>query len=331
MNALIADKCPDWFAEKLQAAGCDVLWEPSLEADALTAAIVQHQPVVMVVRSTKVQRPQLDAATRLKLVIRAGAGFNTIDYAYGRELGVKVANCPGMNASAVAELAIGHLVNMDRQIADEVADLRAGTWAKKTYAKAAGLRGKTLGILGMGNIGQLTARIAKAMFMDVVTWDPFLGFDKAEQLGVTKTEDILELARQADAVSIHLALVPPTKGLVDAAFIGAMKPGAFLVNTSRAGIVDKDALVAGIHEKGLRAGLDVFWDEPPANDEIFEDDVVQLPGVYGTHHVGASTAQAQNAVSEEAWRVLERFMASGEVLNHVNPNSQPTATSKEKP
>ncbi len=318
MNVLIADKCPDWFVEKLKAAGCDVMWEPTLEADALTEAIVAHKPVAMVVRSTKVQKPQLDAATELKLIIRAGAGFNTIDYVYGKDKGVAVCNCPGMNASAVAELAIGHLINMDRQIADEAADLRAGTWAKKTYAKAAGLRGKTLGVLGMGNIGQLTARIAQAMFMDIITWDPFLTQEKADELGVTKTEDILEVARQADAVSIHLALVPPTKDLIGAEFIAAMKPGAFLINTSRAGIVVKDALVAGIQEKGLRAGLDVFWDEPAANDKDFGDDVVNLPGVYGTHHVGASTAQAQNAVSEEAWRVMEQFMATGEFLNHVN-------------
>ncbi len=319
MNVLIADKCPDWFVDKLRAAGCDVMWEPNLEADALTAAIQAHQPVAIVVRSTKVQKAQLDTAEALKLIIRAGAGFNTIDYVYAKELGVKVANCPGMNASAVAELAIGHLINMDRQIADEVADLRAGTWAKKSYSKAAGLRGKTLGVLGMGNIGQLTARIAQAMFMDVVAWDPFLSAEKAAELGVTKTEDLLEVARVADAVSIHLALVPPTKDLVGAEFIGAMKPGAFLINTSRAGIIVKDALAAGIQEKGIRAGLDVFWDEPAASDKDFGDDIVELPGVYGTHHVGASTEQAQNAVSEEAWRVVEHFMASGEVLNCVNP------------
>jgi D-3-phosphoglycerate dehydrogenase len=318
MNVLIADKSPDWFVEKLQAAGCNVMWEPTLEAEALTEAIVAHKPVALVVRSTKVQKPQLDAASGLKFIIRAGAGFNTIDYVYAKELGIAVCNCPGMNASAVAELAIGHLINMDRQIADEVADLRGGAWAKKTYAKAAGLRGKTLGVLGMGNIGQLTARIAQAMFMDIIAWDPFLSQEKDDDLGVTKTEDILEVARVADAVSIHLALVPPTKDLVGAEFIGAMKPGAFLINTSRAGIVVKDALVAGIQEKGIRAGLDVFWDEPAANDKDFGDDIVQLPGVYGTHHVGASTAQAQDAVSEEALRVVEQFMAEGTFRNHVN-------------
>ncbi len=318
MNVLIADKSPDWFVEKLQAAGCNVMWEPTLEAEALTEAIVAHKPVALVVRSTKVQKPQLDAASGLKFIIRAGAGFNTIDYVYAKELGIAVCNCPGMNASAVAELAIGHLINMDRQIADEVADLRGGAWAKKTYAKAAGLRGKTLGVLGMGNIGQLTARIAQAMFMDIIAWDPFLSQEKADELGVTKTEDILEVARVADAVSIHLALVPPTKDLVGAEFIGAMKPGAFLINTSRAGIVVKDALVAGIQEKGIRAGLDVFWDEPAANDKDFGDDIVNLPGVYGTHHVGASTAQAQDAVSEEALRVVEQFMAEGTFRNHVN-------------
>ncbi|MFH1468799.1 MAG: NAD(P)-dependent oxidoreductase [Pseudomonadota bacterium] len=318
MNVLIADKVPGWFVEKLKAAGCNVLWEPTLEADALTAAITAHEPAVIVVRSTKVQKAQIEAGAALKMVIRAGAGVNTIDVACATERGVKVCNCPGTNSAAVAELAIGHLINLDRRIADGVADLKAGVWNKKGYSKANGLKGRTLGILGMGNIGILTARIAQAMGMQIVTWDPFLSWEKAEELGVRKTDEILEVAREADAVSVHLALVPPTRGLVGAEFIGAMKPGAYLINTSRAEVLDKAAVVAGIQEKGLRLGTDVYWSEPAANDTVFADDVVALPGVYGTHHIGASTDQAQDAVSEMAWDIMDTFLTTAQIINAVN-------------
>jgi D-3-phosphoglycerate dehydrogenase len=318
MNVLIADKVPGWFVDKLKSAGCTVLWEPSLEAEKLTAAVASFQPVVLIVRSTKVQKPQLEAGTALRMVIRAGAGVNTIDVASATARGVKVTNCPGTNSAAVAELAIGHLINLDRRIADNVSDLRASRWDKKGYSKAAGLKGRTLGVLGMGNIGVLTTRVAQALGMKIVTWDPFLPAERAADLGVTKVEDILEVARTADAVTIHLALVPDTRGLVGAAFIGAMKKGAYLINTSRAEVVDKTALIAGIQEKGLRVGTDVFWTEPGADDKDFADDVVRLPGVYGTHHIGASTDQAQDAVSDEAWRIMDTFLTSGAILNAVN-------------
>ena len=317
MNVLLADKVPDWFHERLKELGCQVHLDPSLGGESLTQAIKDHNPKIMVVRSTKVQREQLDAG-ELALVIRAGAGVNTIDIAYARERACGVANCPGKNASAVAELAIGHLINMDRRIADGVNDLRQGRWAKKAYAKSAGLRGSTLGLMGMGNIGRETATIALAMGMKVVMWDPFVDAETAKKIGVEKIEDKLELAKSSDAVSIHVALVPPTVGLIDHEFCQAMKPGAYFINTSRAGIVVKEALAAAIKDKGVRAGLDVFWDEPGASDKDFADDIVKLDGVYGTHHIGASTAQAQDAVAKETLRVVETFLSSQQIINCVN-------------
>jgi D-3-phosphoglycerate dehydrogenase len=318
MNVLIADKVPGWFVEKLKAAGCNVLWEPALDGDTLTAAITAHDPAVVIVRSTKVQKPQIEAGAGLKMIIRAGAGVNTIDVACATGRGVKVTNCPGTNSAAVAELAIGHLINLDRRIADGAADLKAGRWNKNGYSKARGLKGRTLGVLGMGNIGILVTRVAQALGMQIVTWDPFLSQEKADELGVRKTEDLLEVARASDAVTIHLALVPPTRGLVGAEFFAAMKKGAYLINTSRAEVVEKAALVAAIQEKGLRVGTDVFWTEPGANDTAFADDIAQLPGVYGTHHIGASTDQAQDAVSDVAWQIMDTFLTTGQIINAVN-------------
>ncbi len=317
MKVLIADKVPAWFSNSLQEAGCTVHVDPTLDGPTLTEAVRAHDPEVVVVRSTKVQAEQIDAGTSLRMIVRAGAGVNTIDVAKATARGVKVTNCPGKNSSAVAELTIGLLVALDRRICDNVADLRAGRWAKKEYSKAQGLRGRTLGCLGLGNIGREVAHVAQAMGMKVVFWDPFVPAEAAP--GCAKMETPVEVAAASDAVSIHLALVPATRNLVNEAVLGALKPGAMLINTSRAEIVDKAALVRVVQEKRVRVGLDVYWTEPGANDVAFADDVATLPGVYGTHHIGASTEQAQDAVAEEAVRIVRTFQASGEALNCVNP------------
>ncbi|MBN1334478.1 MAG: phosphoglycerate dehydrogenase [Deltaproteobacteria bacterium] len=317
MKVLIADKVPAWFSRSLEEAGCTVHTDPSLDGPTLTEAMRAHDPTVVVVRSTKVQAEQIDAGNALKMIVRAGAGVNTIDVAKATTRGVKVTNCPGKNSSAVAELTIGFLVALDRRICDNVADLKAGKWAKKEYSKAEGLRGRTLGCLGLGNIGREVAHIAQAMGMNVIYWDPFVPADAAP--GCSKMETALEVAAAADAVTIHLALVPATRNLVNEAVIDALKPGAMLVNTSRAEIVDKAALVRAVQTKRIRVGLDVYWTEPAANDTVFADDVAALPGVYGTHHIGASTEQAQDAVAKEAVRIIRTFLDTGEASNCVNP------------
>ncbi len=318
MRILFADKVPTWLPPRMEEAGCTTHTDPTLEADRLSASLESFAPRVLVVRSTRVQAEQLEASPELALVLRAGAGVNTIDLERARQLGIKVANCPGMNAAAVAELTIGHLVNLDRRIADNVADLRSGRWAKKEYSKAAGLKGRTLGLLGLGNIGSRVARITLAMEMKVLAWDPFVSREQASALGVEKVEDHLELAARSQAVSIHLAEVPATRKLVDAEFFQHLPEGAFLVNTSRAGIIDRAALEHAMSHRGVRVALDVFWNEPPAAGSRIEDTMAANPSVYGTHHIGASTQQAQDAVGQETFRVLSRFLETGQVENWVN-------------
>lgn len=319
MRVLFADRVPDWFPERLEASGTTVRVEPTLERETLTEVLAAFQPQVLVVRSTRVQQEQLEASPELKLVIRAGAGVNTIDVDGARERRIHVANCPGMNASAVAELAIGHLINLDRRISDNVADIREGRWAKKTYARSAGLRTRTLGLLGIGNIGQLAARIARAMGMEIAFWDPFVEEADVADLEARKVETPEALAEISDAVTVHLAEVPATRNLVGSSFFAAMKPGALFVNTSRSGIVERNALLQAIDDKGIRAGIDVWWDEPDANAREFADIAGKNPNIYGTHHIGASTQQAQDAVAHEAFRVLQTFRDEGQVLNQVNP------------
>jgi len=318
LKVLIADKLPDAARTQLQERGIEVVQDPSLKDEALVAALQQHDPDVLVVRSTKVQAPQLEAARSLQLIVRAGAGVNTIDLVTASARGVCVSNCPGMNASAVAELAMGHLINADRRIADGVADLRAGQWKKKTYAKKArGLKGRRLAVLGVGSIGaELIAR-ARAFDMQVVAWSPSLTDQRAEALGCERAHSALDCARDADALSIHLALNPATRGFVGEGILGQLRPGAIVINTSRGEVVDEEALSRHVRERGLRAGLDVFCGEP-SSDGDYACDLAQLEGVYGTHHIGASTDQSQEAVADEALRVIFGWQSTGSAPNCVN-------------
>src|SRR5882762_7289989 len=169
MLVLIADKFEQSGRDGLQAIGCGISYQPDLKDDALLAAIRKENPDVLVVRSTKVAEPMLEAG-QIKLVVRAGAGYNTIDVAAASRRGIYVSNCPGKNSIAVAELTFALILALDRRIPDNVADLRAGKWNKKEYSKAKGLYGRTLGIIGYGSIGQEVARRANAFGMPVVIW-----------------------------------------------------------------------------------------------------------------------------------------------------------------
>ncbi len=317
MHVLIADSLAAGTTERLEAAGCRVTVDSSLRDDSLTAALAAHNPAVLVVRSTKVRAPQLAATEGLRLIIRAGAGVNTIDRVTCAQRGVSVANCPGKNAIAVAELAMGHLINLDRRIADNVAALRGHRWAKKKFSKARGLYGRTLAVLGTGQIGRAVITRAQAFGMNIRGWDIALTPEWAEDLGIDYAASPLEACAGADAVTIHLALNDGTRGLVGAELLAALARGAYVINTSRGGVIDQPALIAAIRERGLRAGLDVFADEPGAGDDRFEHAIADEAGVYGTHHIGASTDQATQAVAAEVIRIVVRFGRDGHIENRV--------------
>jgi D-3-phosphoglycerate dehydrogenase len=341
MKVLVADKFEQSGMEGLKAAGCDVVYEPDLKDDGLAEAIRSSAADVLVVRGTKVTAAMLDAG-RLSIIVRAGAGYNTIDVAAASTRGIYVSNCPGKNAIAVAELAFALILALDRRVPDNVADLRAGTWNKKEYSKARGLYGKTLGLLGAGNIAQEMIRRAAGFGMSVVLWSRRVdGEDRpmtdreARELGVeeamrTVTIDIAptpaDVAARADILSVHLALGAGTKGLVGATVFDRMKSGSFFINTSRGEIVDHAALAAAIRSKGIRAGLDVFANEPAGPIGEFRDELLALPNVYGTHHIGASTDQAQEAIAAETVRIVRSYAETGKVPNVVNLAKRTPAT-----
>jgi D-3-phosphoglycerate dehydrogenase len=330
MKVLIADKFEASGVEGLRAAGCEVVHEPDLKDEALTRAIAATQADVLVVRSTRVTEAMLEAG-RLSLVVRAGAGYNTIDVAAAARRGIYVSNCPGKNSIAVAELTMALILALDRRVADNVAELRAGRWNKKEYSKARGLYGRTLGLLGAGNIAREVIRRGVAFGLDVVLWsrrfdgeDRPLSREEAAELGLEPAAPVAlapspaEVAARCDILSVHLALGPATRGLVDAALLARLKPGAMVINTSRGEVVDHEALAAAVREKGLRVGLDVYASEPSAATGEVNDPIVGLPGVYGTHHIGASTEQAQEAIAAETVRIVRTYMQTGEVPNVVN-------------
>ncbi len=326
MKVLIADKFERVGVDALKDLGCTVVARPDTKAEELPAVIREVDPHVLVVRGTKVSAEALGAGTALTLVIRAGAGIDTIDVAAASALGVFVSNCPGRNSIAVAELVLGLLLSCDRRIPDQTTDLRGSRWNKSEYSKARGLHGRTLGIVGLGQIGREVALRALAFGMHVVAWSRSLSPAEAEELGVAYAQTPLEVARLADAVTIHVAANAETKHLVNGEFLAAMKPGAYLINTSRGSVVDEAALAEAIRTKGLRAGLDVFQQEPAGGSADFAPAIVREPGVYGTHHVGASTEQAQVAIAHEVVRIIRVFRDSGEVPNVVNRLARSSAT-----
>ncbi len=319
VKVLIADKFSESHLAKLSDLGHEVTLEPSLSKDDLPARIPGYE--VLIVRSTKVTPETIDAADKLNLVIRAGAGVNTIAVDHAAENGVFVCNTPGKNAVAVAELTMGLIMAIDRNIPDQVRDLRKGKWRKKRYAKTKGLAGRSIGIVGLGSIGLEVAKRAHAFDMEIAVVDRAnrdpLRLHELKQLGTRFEPDLLALAGSCDILSFHVPATPETEGLLSRELLATVKPGTVIINTARGSVIDEEALLEAIEEKDLRVGLDVYKGEPGSGDAPFESSLAQHPSVYGTHHIGASTDQAQVAIADGVIESIEAFQA-GSPLNCVN-------------
>ncbi len=322
LKVLVADKMEQQGLDELAKIADEVQFDATLKGDTLKSRLADFDPDVLIVRSTKVPADIQAAGAGLKLIVRAGSGYDTIDTAAAAARGIRVCNCPGMNAVAVAELVMGLIISLDRKIADNVIDLRAGRWRKKLYSKAGrGLKGRTLGVIGAGRIGAAVARRALAFEMSVVWYDVV---PEADLGGLADTPNVAraeldDLLPQADFITLHVPGGEGTHHLIDARRLALMKPEAVLINTSRAGVVDEAALIEAIEAGKLRgAGLDVYADEPPADAESIDSPVCGVAGIYGTHHIGASTEQAQLAVAAEAVRIVAHFKQTGEALHCVN-------------
>lgn len=316
MRILIADKLSNTAIESLKKLGTEVVNDPELTTETLPNSIAGFN--ILVVRSTKVNAAILDKARDLALVIRAGAGVNTIDLETASHKGILVANCPGKNTDAVAELAMGLLIAADRRIPEATADLRNGIWNKKGYSKAAGLKGRTLGIIGLGAIGRAVAQRAAAFGMDVCAWSRSLTPEKAEELNLHYCATPESVAERAYAVTVHLAASPETRHFIGKEFFARMNPGAIFINTSRGEIVDNSALLKAAASGQLRPALDVYEQEPAAGDKAFPHSELAAQLAAGTHHIGASTDQAAAAIAAEVVRIVSEYKRTGSAPNVVN-------------
>ena len=323
MRVIVADKAEAALIDGLAGLGCEVDYDPTLGPETLPGAFEKTGAQVLIVRSTKVPGSVIESASgTLKMIIRAGSGYDNIDCDAAAGQDIAVCNTPGMNAVAVAELAMGHLLSLDRFLPDQNAELKAGHWNKKKYSKARGLKGRSLLVVGAGAIGREVISRALAFGMEVAAYDVALTAEKAAALGVRyldATRDALLAALPGfDVVSMHVPAIEATRGMCDAAFFAAMKDGAYFINTSRGPVVDEAALAEAVRSGRLRAGLDVYNNQPAGKDVDWKPEIAGVDGVYCTHHCGASTEQAQIAVAEEVVRMMGLYMHEAQIVHCVN-------------
>lgn len=316
MKVLIADKFPDQYTEKIKGLVREVIYEPKLKESDLPDNVKDVD--ILIVRSTIVSAECINKSNKLSIIIRAGAGVNNIDIKAANEKGIFVSNCPGKNSIAVAELAMGLICAIDRRIPDNVVDFRNGKWNKALYSKADGLFGKTLGIVGVGQIGTELIYRAQAFGLKVTGWSRSLTMEKAESLGIDKSDTLQGLFEKSDIISVHLAQNADTKKIISKDLIEKLKKGAYFINTARAGVVDEDALINAAKEGRIFAGIDVFNAEPEGKEGDFKSEISNIKNIYVTHHIGASTEQAQNAVAEETYNIIKSYIELGEINNWVN-------------
>jgi len=312
VKVLIADKFPNQYIKQMQDMELEVIYSPKLGENDLPEAAKEVD--ILVVRSTEVNAETINKSKNLNLIVRAGSGVNNINIPAANQKGVYVANCPGMNSIAVAELAIGLMIALDRRIPDNVADFRNGKWNKGEYSKAEGLLGKNLGIIGVGNIGKEVAKRALAFGMNVYGKD----ISRIEGAMIKDFSEMDQVLPLCDIVTIHLPSTAQTKGLFNKQMFSYMKPNSLLINTSRADVIDEEALLEAIKEKNIRAAIDVFKGEPEGKAGEVKSKLQSSPNIYVTHHIGASTEQAQNAVAEETVRIIKDYVTSGIIAHWVN-------------
>ncbi|WP_242396144.1 phosphoglycerate dehydrogenase [Anaeromyxobacter oryzisoli] len=311
-RVLVADDLSPEAVKVLQRSGLEVDVKVGLKPDQLEAIIGGYD--ALAVRSaTKVTARLLERAERLRVVGRAGVGVDNVDLDAATRRGIVVMNTPGGSAVTVAELALAMILALSRHVPAATASVKAGRWEKKRF-QGHEVAGKTLGVVGLGNIGSVLVERALAMKMRVVAYDPFISPEAAAKLGATLVE-LDALWREADVVSLHVPLTEQTRNLVDAGVLAKMKRGALLVNCARGGLVDERALAEALASGHLAgAALDVFEQEPPPADHP----LLRLDGFVCTPHLGASTEEAQSAVAIAVAEQLAAFLGRGVVKNAVN-------------
>lgn len=301
MKIIICDKTEKEYIEQMRAAGLTVDVRDDITPEDLFKELPKYDG--MVVRSrTKVRKDLIDVCPNLKVIVRGGAGLDTIDHEYAKEKGIAVMNTPLANSKSVAELAIGYMLMMARSLYAASASMKAGKWDKKAF-NGDEIGGKTLGLIGIGNIGREVAKRALAMEMTVVAYDPYV---KETDKGI-KLVSLDELLAQSDYISLHLPKTKESAGMIGKEQFAKMKNGVRIVNCARGGIVNEDALYEALTGgKAAGAALDVFDEEPPVDWKL-----AKLDNVIASPHIGAATKEAQARVGAEVAQKLIAFSKNG--------------------
>jgi D-3-phosphoglycerate dehydrogenase len=317
VNILVTDPLSAQGIARLERAGFEVHVKPKLSKEELLTEI--RDADALIVRSgTKVTAEVIAAGDRLKVIGRAGSGLDNVDVQAATKRGIVVMNTPGGNTVTTAEHTLALIFAMCRRIPQATASVKAGKWEKDKFMGVE-LYNKTLGIIGMGQIGSYLAKLAQGVAMHVIAYDPYLAPERAEKMGVEMV-DLPELYRRADIVSVHTPLTAETKGLIDAKAIALMKPGVMIVNCARGGIVCEADLVEALRTKRVAAAaFDVFEDEPIRPD----NPLLGLENFICTPHIGAQTSEAQENVAIGIAEQIVEYLTKGFARGAVNLPSLP--------
>lgn len=326
MRVLVACPMPTDTLEHLRALVQDVIYLPELSAEELPNHIAGVG--ILVYRTLRVSAAILQRADALQLLIHSGSGPGDVAIEDASAAGVFVTHCPDQHATAVAELTLGLIVALDRRIVDNALACRAGTWDRAALGQARGLAGRTLGILGYGEIGRRVARRARAFDMRVLAWSAQLGTEAVHEPGVEFRNWPRELARTCDVLTLHATGEDEDEPdvIVDAEFLENVPPGTSLVHVGNPSAIDHAALARAIEQKQLRVALDVHSSEPLVDNIRTRVKLCDLPGVICTQHIGPLTEQARHATAEEVLRIIRGFLISGEADNCLNLADQSPAT-----
>lgn len=317
MKVLITDNISPKCIEILKKAGLEVDVKPGMKPEDLKACIGRYHGLI--IRSaTRVTSEIINAASTLKVVGRAGSGLDNVDKVAATKKGIVVMNTPGSNTITTAEHTIALMVAMARQIPLATISMKAGKWEKKRFMGIE-IFNKTLGIIGIGNIGGQVAKRAQGLSMNVIAYDPFLSEEKARAMGVEKVS-LQDLFKRSDFITIHTPLTSDTKNMINKETIGMMKNGVRIVNCARGGIInEKDLYDALVEGKVAGAALDVFEKEPPENNPL-----LTLDNVIATPHLGASTKEAQENVAVAVAEQVVDYLINNTIRNAVNFPSIPS-------